>query len=343
MKARGLGRWMGAVAALVLAGVGGPRSTRAEPESPSLWDAIRAADSVVLARVTSMPVAPEPVIGPDAEAEVRRLPPDVVQRVEGLETWKGRRFESLERRIPFYEDDGGCVPGRTVVAFLRLENGALSVVSCLYGDRELDPESVTSLRKQIRRAVSLQDRESPEIRERVDWLVEQAEIPETRAAALYELCPEGNREAYADERFLREPLAPSLSISQIDRIARAFVRSKPADVSLPSFLLILEDRPSRSIDDAALAAIEAAMAAEPIPPEWLTDAMGLVLDRFGDRDGRVRARLLPENGVLDMQSLRDTWASARRDLGIPDAPREPPRGEGPGVPAAPAAAPPEER
>jgi hypothetical protein len=136
---------------------------------------------------------------------------------------------------------------------------------------------------------------------------------------MYELYPEGDRELYATEPYLRRPLAPLLTGSQIDRIERAFLHRAEVDASLPSFLLILADRPSRAIDDAALAAIESAAATMPTAPQWLQDAAGIELERLGDHEGRLRA-LLPPGAFCRMDDFQSIWKTAREELGVPRKP-----------------------
>ena len=250
----------------------------------------------------------------------------VVLRFDVEEIWKGSRLGRFEMRVPVWESDRtGCHPGRTVVAFLSRERGAPIAWNCLYGDRDPGPGALESLHKQIRRAVSIQGKGAAGFGERIDWLVDQVEFAETFREALYELSPAADRELYMTDATLRRPLAPYLTAAQMDRIERSFLRRKPVDASLPGFLFILADRPSRRIDDTAIFAIESAMATPAGPaPQWLKDALGIELERFGD-EGRMRALVPP--GWCPMPQLRSVWETARRELGIPRArTREPSAG-----------------
>ena len=220
----------------------------------------------------------------------------------------GRLAARASVRVPIWEMSGRAArPERTVVAFLSRERDTDGEPVPVW-DRDPKPGALATLRKRIRRAVSI--RTGGRGPAEIDWLVEQAEFPETCRAAMYELYPEGDRELYATEAYLRRPLAPLLTGSQIDRIERAFLHYARADASLPSFLLILADRPSRAIDDAAIAAIESAAATLPMAPQWLRDAAGIEFERLGDVDGRLRA-LLPAGPYCPMQRFRTAAGGAR--------------------------------
>jgi len=198
MKVRRAVSLSGIVAAAWLAGGGGSPARAAPPATPSLWDNIRAAEGIVLARVeqvtgprlgqvagldraraaetigdieivsgedvdiaegedslgaedtedtedTEVTGDTEDTEDPDVEEDAAEdedvqseepgVVPDalmVVLRFEVQETWKGAPLSRFEVRVPIWETrEQGCTPGRTMVAFLSRENGALTASRCL--------------------------------------------------------------------------------------------------------------------------------------------------------------------------------------------------------------------
>jgi hypothetical protein len=85
-------------------------------------------------------------------------------------------------------------------------------------------------------------------------------------------------------------------------------------------LSLFEGRPHHALDRAAMASVEPVLLSDP-PPWWIDEALKLLLRRLGDP--APEARLAPLGGTFndkDARTVREIWARAKADLGLPHVP-----------------------
>ena len=196
-----------------------------------------------------------------------------------------------------------------------------------YGTLYPAEEDQPVFRDLVRQAVRLQAAGKVEPADRREWLISAAERRATRWQGLYELTPAADQLHYFYDG-KRE--ATPLTGSELDRLARGFVREPSVDSTLTMLIPLLAPLPDAAVDRAAVAAIEAALENRR-QAWWLPGAIEAAIARFGDPEPKRRlgrhtdcdGRPICES--VNSAALPGIWETARRELGIPEvAPAEVP-------------------
>lgn len=291
-----------------------PALTYPIPPVP-LWDLVEGAELIVLAHIETVEEPADPV------EEDRFWFPDHIAELVVQEVWKGAEVSRV--RVEFPASLICPAPPRyevneQVLAFLaRDEDAGWRTVGLSYGTLYPQPDDIEDFRTLVSEAVHIQA--VPWLREpaKRQWLVNAASSSATRWHALYELLPETDRLHNFYDSTDGQDRVSSLTLSQLDQIARGFVEDPPVDRTLPMALAVLETYGSNEVDEAAVFAIEALLLEEYVP-WWIPDALLRVLMRYGDVD--PEGRLASLGGPLDKrdpEEVREVWFRAKGDLGIP--------------------------
>ena len=279
-----------------------------------LWDLVRDADLIVVAKVVEIVEAP-----PRGDGEPYEFDPDLA-RLRVLETWKGPRRGAVEVKFSLgliCPAPPQFVAGETVTAFLeRHAEGGWHVGALSYGTLYFPPERLDEVRALVARALVLQ-RGRAHPRHVLAWHVEAASRRATRWHGLYPLAPQGDElHSFYDRRSGRRPLGP-LTPEDLARIADGFVAEPSMDVTLPLVLAALGRHPDPRVDATAAAAVAGLLEMERIP-WWTAEALRRLLERFGERDAATLVKALEVEWELEPAMTRAFWEQARRELGIPD-------------------------
>ena len=309
----------GTVAALAFAALllSGAPAAHAYPIAPQpLWQQVEEAELIVLAEVAA--VGTRVTSDDDWNTHVATL--------EVLEAWKG---EAASRLLVTFPGGLTCpappryLQGERVVAFLgRDEAGGLQTVGLSYGTLYPSDEYVDDVRDMVSKAVRLQRRRDVARADRLAWTVEAAARPGTRWHGLYELHPRGDEIHSFYDRGTDRPLAKAaLAAQHLDLLARAFVAHPTTNQTAVMMLGVLARWRSDALDAAAAGVVEAVLGLEE-PPWWTRDLLAVTLVRFGDR--RAEERLAGLEALTEpctpasVAAVRETWAEAKRELGIPE-------------------------
>lgn len=287
----------------------------------TLWELTGDAELIVLADVEDVKPA-----RPGKDEEELSIP-EAIARLQVQEIWKGEAVGQVDVTFP----EGLICPappryieGKSVVAFLaRSENGVEKwrTVALSYGTLYPSAAELSDVREMTRRALDLQASGKVPTQDLVDWLVEAASRPGTRWHGLYPLAPDIDEVHSFYDRTDRRPLHQQLQPAHFARLAQSFAEIPPVDITLPMMLTLLARTPGSALDEAAAAAIEAALELDRTP-WWLEDALRLTLARFGDQHPERRIEAL-EKAVskdcweMEPAKMRELWEAARRDLKIP--------------------------
>jgi hypothetical protein len=99
-----------------------------------------------------------------------------------------------------------------------------------------------------------------------------------------------------------------------------FVEQPSVDRTLTMFLSLFAGRPHHALDRAAMAALEGVLLRDQAP-WWIGEAMGLLLRRLGDPAPETRLAPLGDTFAdKSMRTVREIWAKAKVDLGLPEVP-----------------------
>jgi len=284
---------------------------------------------VVLADVTEVTEATETGPTPlrDAPSSSRIGGPGSVAHLRVREVWKGEAPAAI--RVAF-DPNYLCpappryVAGKTVVAFLIDADEVWETVALSYGTHYPAPGETGDYRDRVREATALQSRSRLPDSERLDWLVRAASRRATRWDGLYELMPQGDSlHSSYDQEIDQRAGSAQLTETQYQKLAMAFVERPSVDRTLPMFLSLFEGRPHHALDRAAMAALEGVLLRDR-PPWWIGEAMDLLLRRLGDAAPETRLAPLGETyDDKEMRTVREIWARAKVDLGLPEIPAIP--------------------
>lgn len=306
------------------------REARSYPISPvPLWELTEEAGLIVLGEVTevrdSMDAGEQTLRG--APSSTRRGGPGAVARIEVREVWKGQAGEQVEVSFdPQYVCPAPprYVVGKVVAAFLSHEDDRWFTVGLSYGTLYPAEEEAADFRDRVREAVALQQSGVVDPGERVAWHVRAAARRATRWHGLYGLKPAGDSMHYFyDAKTGARAAEVHLSADEFDKIARGFVEEPSVDRTLPMILALFEGRPHHALDRAAISSIDALLVKDTLP-WWIGEALEPLLRRLGDAD--PKGRLSPIGDGFEersIQTVRELWAGARRDLLLPDIPPAP--------------------
>lgn len=90
-------------------------------------------------------------------------------------------------------------------------------------------------------------------------------------------------------------------------------------------LALFEGRPHHALDRAAMAAVEGVLVGDEMP-WWIGETLARLLHRLGDPDPKSRLQPLGEPfEEKPAQVVREIWATAKRDLLLPEIPAAPAR------------------
>jgi hypothetical protein len=302
----------------------------AYPITPvTLWGPTEEADLVVLADVTDVTEATD-----TADTDLRGAPaasrlggPGSIARLSVREVWKGEAAGAIEVAFdPNYlcPAPPRYVAGKTVIAFLTGGDDIWTTVALSYGTHYPAPGDIGDYRDRVREARDLMSRPPVTEAARLDWLVRTASRRATRWDGLYELMPRGDSmHSYYDEKIDERSGSAQLTAAQYQTLAMGFAQQPSADRTLPMILALFEGRPHHALDRAAMAALERVLLADR-PPWWIGEAMGPLLRRLGD--STPEARLAPLGGTFtdkDTRTVREIWARAKAELGLPEVPAVP--------------------
>ncbi len=270
----------------------------------NLWKLTAEADLIVLAEVDRVENDVMPIFPADGDLA------SSVAFLKVRETLKGPFVDNLE--VAFSSDVVCPAPprymqGGTVLAFLRSSPEGLRTVGLSYGALYPKPSELDDFRIAVIYALTLQNSLLPQHEAARDWAAEVARRPATRWHGLQELEAQTRLPPLLrpNQKFQPRPL----ELHRLQTIAEWFAQEPPTDHALPMALRLLADFPSRAVDLAAVAAVEAVIAKDP-QSFWLRSAVPLTLRRFGganfafDRSNAAR--------------VRESWSRARQELGIPE-------------------------
>ena len=142
-----------------------PSPAPACPVIANLWDSVRHAELIVLARVESIEIAP-PTEDPDDTGD--RSPDTAGLRI--LETWKGEPLAEVRVQFRASRRPAQYREGEIVLAFL--ERGETRVANALRADGDVDTESLLALGvepEEIREIQESVARRRQEVREFAEW------------------------------------------------------------------------------------------------------------------------------------------------------------------------------
>ncbi|MGC4121818.1 MAG: hypothetical protein QM765_46020 [Myxococcales bacterium] len=220
---------------------------------------------------------------------------------------------------------------RKMLVFLRRDKWSWSVVSLSYGTLYPTDAERPLFVALVQKAAALQagGRVRPE--DRVEWLVSAAEHRATRWHGLYALGRELDEHSFYDSA--PPERLPSLTVSQQDRLAKAFMAEPSTDATLPVTLKLLGKMKDPRLDATLIGAFETSLAHGDNSPGELLGVLRLLLLRFAP-EGRVKA-LLPEvkgDEGPSVTQLEKAWREARETLKLPAGTRvDPVEGRVPGV------------
>ena len=332
-------RPIGFIGILIILSLGAPGpGALAYPISPvTLWGLTEEADLVVLADITNVTPAAETRGTPmrDAPSSSRLGGSGSVARLLVREVWKGEAAGAI---TVDFDPNYICpappryVAGKTVIAFLTDEDGHWRTVALSYGTRYPEAGEIGTYRDLVRSARDLMSRTpmakadgaSVPKADRLDWLVRAASFRATRWDGLYDLMPQGDSlHSFYDQDVGDRPGSAGLTDAQYQRLARGFSEQPSTDRTLVMILSLFEGRPSHVLDRAAMASLESVLLADP-PPWWIDEALKLLLRRLGDPAPEARLVLLGDTfDAKDAGTVREIWARAKADLGLPDLPALP--------------------
>jgi len=287
--------------------------------SLSLWDLVREADLVVVARVDEVETFSTSAVNPQD--------PDIIDiTVEGsrahlrvLETWKGDRHERLVVEAAGVFDSWGAQyhEGKTVLAFLSSEEEAWRAIGDRSGTIYPSEDDLQSFRKAVRGAVALQKGGDVPENDRIDWLVDVASRPGTRWYGLDPLLDDFVVESSGEEEGSDGALKDGLVTPHLEELAESFVAHPPEDATFAMMLRVLAGFPSEAVDETAVATVDSVISSGP-PPLWIQPALMELLRRFGDPEPERRvSRFANRWSPLDQQQLRSLWEDAAIELAIP--------------------------
>jgi hypothetical protein len=268
----------------------------AYPITPvTLWGLTSEADLVVLADITEVTEADETAGTPlrDAPSSSRIGGPGSIAHLRIREVWKGEAPGAI--RIEF--DPNYLCPA---------------------------PADIGDYRDRVREARDLMARSPVPEPDRLAWLVRAASRRATRWDGLYDLMPQGDSlHSSYDQQIDDRPGSARLTDTQYQTLAMGFVEQPSVDRTLPMILSLFADRPHHALDRAAMAAVERLLLADE-PPWWIGEAMGLLLRRLGDPAPETRLAPLGDTfDDKDMRTVREIWARAKVELGLPEVPAAP--------------------
>lgn len=158
-----------------------------------------------------------------------------------------------------------------------------------------------------------------------DWHVEATMRRATRWHGLTRLVPRADEvHRFFDPARGRVNLFELLSTEDREKIARGFLEDPSSDVTFPMTLEVLHGFESAEIDTIAVALLKGLLLGS--RPPWTAQSIAAVLNRFGNSESLIRLWFpakpdsvfhLLSKGHYDGR-LQKFWASAARELGIPD-------------------------
>jgi hypothetical protein len=294
-------------------------------EPQTLWELTQEARLIVLAEVEVGNADPH---SPDYSAGI-----DVAQ-LRVLEVWKGTRPERLDvviRRTlcptpPWYE------PGRRVVAFLKPSGSSWRTTGLSYGARYPTDEAAEQAYR-LAVSMALEAQESGREKQRVEWAVNTAVHPATRWDGLYALVPAFDADARPRQDVSGQRNAGRLSLRQQQLLADAFVKAPVSEGTLSRILALLEDYPSKAVDDTALSFIEMSLRDSEGLQFDTERAMKLIARRLGKplaspeppKPQRAAARKEDEDPPYEtheaiLARLKQQWESFKKENHLTPAP-----------------------
>lgn len=290
-----------------------PTASRAYPIPPqTLWDLTSEADVVVLAHVDK--TDPPPSGDPDSSFQNGRIAYLSVQ-----EAFKGKPEAALSVA---YDEGIRCplppsyLQGEQVVAFLVKSKGHYQTVAMRQGTHYLKQNEINDYRSVIQEAVALQTTQPVAQDAKISWMVHAAARPATRWHGLYRLVPPSGVFGGAHEGPASAVAADiRLTPAQIKEIADGFIRYPVADDTLPMVLKLLEDYPSRAVDQTAMGIVEGELAKD-ASRSWLSQSIELLRRRIRD----PQAKTMPPRPIWEqvpIATLRQEWRAVRKRLRLP--------------------------
>lgn len=301
--------WVGVILFAFLGMPGVVRSSCGSPEGPGLWESVEQAQLIVVARVHSVR-RDEPNQVSTLYSQTRRLSMDAAEtatqglsravdsflpdlsshqtfeaRLQVMETLKGPHRDQI--RTTYGQtciENGFFVPGEPVIAFLRWDLARWQTLpwyeSLAYAPGRQQLEALSQL---LRDAVALQQQVATPADARHRWSRRAVALPAARPYALRE--------------------AESLPLNDL---AKIFVDRPYADHSALVILKRLQNHPDPTVDETAVAVLEAWLAHDSTAIRMGPRGLSLVAKRFGTGYRRKPPRRRPSD-----EAVRLAWQSAR--------------------------------